>query len=84
MVTRETYPTAYKDWAISVVTEQLQEGSWAAIATVARFSGTAQEVTPVPMTPVPIPDRRFESREAARDHALAAGREWVDRNTVSA
>src|SRR5262245_49687590 len=53
MVTRETFPTPYKDWSISVVTEQLVEGSWAAVATVARFSGTAQEVTPVP-----IPDRR--------------------------
>jgi hypothetical protein len=79
MVTRETYPTSYKDCSISVVTEQLEGGRWAAVATVARFSGTAQEVTPVP-----IPDRRFDSMEAARDYALAAGRDWIDRNTVGA
>jgi hypothetical protein len=77
MVRRETYPTPCKDWSINVVTEQLQGGSWAAVANVARFSGTAQEVTPVP-----IPDRHFDSMEAARDYALAAGRDWIDRNTV--
>ena len=77
MVTRETYPTEYRDCAINVVAEQMADGGWAAVATVARYTGDAQEITPVP-----IQDRRFDSMEGARDYALAAGRDWIDRNSA--
>jgi hypothetical protein len=78
MITRETFPTEHEDYTITVATEQLRGADWAAVATVTRFAGTAEQVTQIP-----LPDQRFESMGAARDFALEGARRWIDENAVA-
>ena len=77
MVTRETFPTDHEDYTITISTEQLRDAGWAAVATVTRFAGDAEQVTQVP-----LPDERFDTMPQARDFALERARQWVDQNAA--
>jgi hypothetical protein len=70
-----TARSEYKNCAISVATEQTASGQWAVVATV--LHSTASAITP---TPVPLPDRTFESEAAAREFGIRRAQEWIDEN----
>ena len=75
MVERTTVETPHSDCNISVATERMNDGGWAVAVRVLRMSGNAEHVVPVP-----VPDERFASEEAARIFGIEAGRAWIDAN----
>jgi hypothetical protein len=78
MVSRETFPTDHENYTITIATEQLGDAGWAAVATVTRFAGGAEQVTQVP-----LPDERFDTMAHARDFALERARHWIDENAAN-
>jgi hypothetical protein len=77
MVNRETIPTGTEDYSISVVTEQLNDGQWAAAATVTHSGPTAQQVRQLD-----LPTRGFATEAEAREWAVRSAREWVEQNVA--
>lgn len=74
MVNREHYPTLHKGCEISVVTEKMRDGNFGVVAKVTHDVGGAVQVTPLP-----VPDRTFETEEAAQAFGLMQAQEFIDR-----
>jgi hypothetical protein len=74
MVNREHYPTTHKGCEISVVTEQMRDGHFGVVAKVTHEVGDAVQVTPLP-----VPDRTFETEEAAQAFGVQQAQEFIDR-----
>jgi hypothetical protein len=66
----------YRGYTISVVTELMDDGAWAAVARAVHETPTSSDVFPVP-----ISDRRFPTEEDAREFGFKAARDWIDENT---
>ena len=79
MVNREHYPTMHKGCEISVVTEQMGDGTFAVVAKVTHEVGGAVQVTPLP-----VPDRTFETEEAAQAFGVMQAQEFIDRERPAA
>jgi hypothetical protein len=73
MVNREHYPTTHKGCEISVVTEKMRDGNFAVVAKVTHEVGDAVQVTPLP-----VPDRTFETEEAAQAFGVRQAQEFID------
>ena len=74
MVNREHYPTTHSGCEISVVTEKMRDGRFAVVAKVTHDVGGAVQVTPLP-----VPDRTFETEEAAKAYGVAQAQQFIDR-----
>jgi hypothetical protein len=74
MVNREHYPTLYNGCEISVVTEQMRDGTFGVVAKVTHDVGGAVQVMPLP-----VPDRTFETEEAAQAFGVMQAQEFIDR-----
>ena len=72
---RTTVPSHHPEYNIAVVTEQTAPGTWKAAATITHATDQA-----VAATPVPLKDEAFADEGAARQCAVAAASEWIDRN----
>lgn len=79
MVNREHYPTMHNGCEISVVTEQMSDGTFGVVAKVTHDSGGAVQVTPLP-----VPDRTFETEEAAQAFGVMQAQEFIDRERPTA
>jgi hypothetical protein len=79
MVNREHYPTMHNGCEISVVTEQMRDGTFGVVAKVTHDVGGAVQVTPLP-----VPDRTFETEEAAQAFGVMQAREFIDRESPAA
>jgi hypothetical protein len=73
MVNREHYPTTHKGCEISVVTEKMSDGNFGVVAKVTHEVGDAVQVTPLP-----VPDRTFETEEAAQAFGVMQAQEFID------
>ena len=65
--------TEYRGYDITVTTERLRDGAWAAVARAVRHTPTAEDIFPVP-----VPEARFPTEEQAREFAIDAARHWID------
>jgi hypothetical protein len=79
MVERTTVETPHSDCNISVATERMSDGGWAVAVRVLRMTENAEHVVPVP-----VPDDRFATEDAARAFGIEAGRAWIDANEPKA
>jgi hypothetical protein len=78
MIERQTFPTDFAGCEITVVTEELGHGSWAAVSTIHHFlDGGTRTID------LPVSDKRFESQEDARDFGLRQAMTWLERNMPS-
>ena len=78
MIERRTFPTDYAGCEITVVTEQLAENAWAAVATITHSLDGATRTIDLPVSP-----RRFESQAIAQDFGLRQATEWLEGNMPS-
>ena len=78
MVQRKTLP-AEDNREITVVTEQMKDGRWAVVTSVKHFTGTAEQITDLPM-----PEERFATDAEAEEFGVRMAREWIARNTPQA
>ena len=79
MVNREHYPTMHNGCEISVVTEQMRDGTFGVVAKVTHDVGGAVQVTPLP-----VPDRMFETEEAAQAFGVMQAQEFIVRERPAA
>jgi hypothetical protein len=79
MVNREHYPTMHNGCEISVVTEQMKDGTFGVVAKVTHDVGGAVQVTPLP-----VPDRTFATEEAAQAFGVMQAQEFIDRERPAA
>ena len=77
MVQRKTLP-AYRGCDIAVATEQMQDGHWAAVATVTQSTGTARR-----NIDVPVPKERFATEADAEHFAVSMAKDWIEKNLPS-
>ena len=75
MIDRKTFPTDYAGCEITVVTEQLGEGAWAAVATIHQYRDGATRTIDLP-----VPTRRFETQTSAEDFGLRQATDWLEAN----
>jgi hypothetical protein len=75
MAQRRMIP-AYGGYDIAVATEQMQDGNWAAVATVTQSTGTAQR-----NIDLPVPKERFATEADAENFAVRMA--GVDREEYS-
>jgi hypothetical protein len=75
MIERRTYPTDFAGCEIIVVTEQLADSAWAAVATIQHsLNGATRTID------LPVSSRRFDTQEDARDFGLRQAAGWLERN----
>jgi hypothetical protein len=74
MAQRKTIPT-YGGYNIAVTTEQMQDGNWAAVATVTQSTGTAQR-----NIDLPVPKERFATEADAENFGVKMAKEWIEKN----
>lgn len=79
MGNREHYPTTHNGCQIAVVTEQMKDGTFGVVAKVTHDVGGAVQVTPLP-----VPDRTFETEEAAQASGVMQAQEFIDRERPAA
>ena len=75
MIDRRTFPTDYAGCEITIVTEQLGESAWAAVATIHQHRDDATRTIDLPVS-----TRRFETQADAQDFALRQATEWLETN----
>jgi hypothetical protein len=63
------------EYSISVVTEQMKDGTWAVVASIVQQTPTGEKTTDLPVS-----DERFGSEAAAEEAGVRQAREWLDRN----
>jgi hypothetical protein len=77
MAQRKTIP-AYAGYDIAVATEQMQDGNWAAVATVTQSTGSAQR-----NIDLPVPKEWFATEADAENFAVKMAKEWIEKNIPS-
>lgn len=77
MVQRKIIP-AYGGYNIAVATEQMDDGNWAAVATVTQSTDTAQR-----NIDLPVSKERFTTEADAENFAVRMAKEWIDKNMPS-
>ena len=78
MVQRKTIPVS-EGYDIAVVTEQMRDGNWAAVATISQSTDTAQRTIELP-----VPKERFATEADAESFAVRMAREWIEKNAAPA
>jgi hypothetical protein len=78
MIHRKTFP-AYGNCDIALATEQMRDGNWAVVVTIAHTTDNVQRTTDLPVS-----HERFATETEAEEHGLRMAREWIDRNTPHA
>lgn len=74
MVLRKTFPVA-DDCKINLVTEEMPDGAWAVVASIAHRFENAERIVDLP-----VPSERFASEPEAEAFGLRLAREWIERN----
>jgi hypothetical protein len=74
MIERTTLPVD-DQYSINVVTERMNDGTWAVVASITHRSPTGEKVIDLP-----VRDVRFPSQGEAQDAGAGQAREWLERN----
>ena len=74
MIERKTFPAA-RDCQIAVVTERMDDGTWAVVASVKHFSDRSEKIVDLP-----VPMQRFASQAEAEAHGVRLGEAWIEKN----
>jgi hypothetical protein len=70
----------HHDFTITVLSERRPDDTWTAVATVSRPAGAANLVQGVPLLEGSAAE--FSTEAEARDYALRAAEEWIDKNLL--
>jgi hypothetical protein len=76
MIERKTFP-ADRNCQIAVVTERMDDGTWAVVASVKHLSDRSTTITDLP-----VPQQRFASQAEAEAHGVRLGEHWIEKNAV--
>lgn len=78
MIERKTIPVD-DQYSIDVVTEQMNDGGWAVVASIKHRTPTGEKVIDLP-----VRDTRYPGQAAAEDAGVREARDWIDRNVSHA
>lgn len=78
MIERKTVPVD-DQYRIDVVTEQMNDGGWAVVASIKQRTTTGEKVIDLP-----VRDTRYPDQAAAADAGVRQARDWIDRNVSHA
>jgi hypothetical protein len=78
MIERKNVPVD-GDFTIAVVTEQMNDGGWAVVASVKHHSPTGEQITDLP-----VQHGRYATQAKAEEAGVRQGRDWIARNAPRA
>ena len=78
MIERRTFPVD-DQYSIEVVTERMNDGGWAVVASIKQRTPTGEKVIDLP-----VHDTRYPAQAAAEDAGVRQARDWIDRNVSHA
>jgi hypothetical protein len=78
MIERKTLPVD-DQYSINVVTERMNDGSWAVVAAIEHRTPTGEKVIDLP-----VRDTRYRDQVEAEDAGVRQARDWLDRNVSHA
>ena len=78
MIERKTIPVD-DQYSIDVVTEQMNDGGWAVVASIKHRTPTGEKVIDLP-----VRDTRYPGQAEAEDAGVHQARDWIDRNVSHA
>jgi hypothetical protein len=78
MIERKTLPVDDEN-SIAIVTERMNDGRWAVVASVKHRSPTGEKITDLP-----VRDARYASQAEAEEAGITQARDWLARNTSHA
>jgi hypothetical protein len=67
------------EYAITVVTERMNDGGWAVVASITHRTPSGEQVIDLP-----IQDRRFADPREAEEAGVRQGRDWLASNVAHA
>jgi hypothetical protein len=74
MIERKSLPVD-DQYSINVVTEQMNDGGWAVVASITQHTPTGEKIVDLP-----VRDSRYASQGEAQDAGVHQARDWIDRN----
>jgi hypothetical protein len=74
MVERKTIPVD-DQYSINIVTERMNDGSWAVVATIKHVTPTGEKVIDLP-----VRDTRYREQSEAETAGERQARDWLERN----
>jgi hypothetical protein len=78
MIERKTLPVD-DQYSITVVTEQMNDATWAVVASITHRSPTGEKIIDLP-----VRDARFRDQAEAESAGERQARDWLDQNLSSA
>jgi hypothetical protein len=78
MVQRKDIPVN-DEYTVAVVTEQMNDGGWAVVASIKHRSPSGEQLTDLPVT-----NLRYPSQHEAEEAGIAQARAWLDQNVPHA
>jgi hypothetical protein len=76
MIERKLLPVN-DEYAIAVVTERMNDGGWAVVASIKHQTPTGEQVIDLP-----IQDQRYADQREAEEAGVREGRDWLERNVA--
>jgi hypothetical protein len=74
MIERKTLPVD-DQYSIDIVTEQMNDGGWAVVASITHRTPTGEKILDLP-----VRDARYASQGEAQEAGAHQARDWIDRN----
>jgi hypothetical protein len=74
MIERTTLPVDDQN-SINIVTERMNDATWAVVASLTHRSPTGEKIIDLP-----VRDTRYASQSEAQDAGVRQAREWLERN----
>jgi hypothetical protein len=78
MIERKTFAVD-GEYSINVVTESMNDGGWAVVASITQHTPTGEKTTDLP-----VHDERYRSQADAEEAGVAQARTWLERNKPAA
>ena len=78
MIERKLVPVN-EEYAIAVVTERMNDGGWAVVASIKHQTPSGEQVTDLP-----IHDQRYADQRDAEEAGVRQGRDWLASNVAHA
>jgi len=78
MIERKTVPVD-EAYSVNVVTERMNDGGWAVVASIMHRTPTGEKVIDLP-----VRDTRYPSQAEAEEAGVRQARDWIDRNVSHA
>jgi hypothetical protein len=78
MFERKTLPVD-DQYSIDVVTERMNDGRWAVVASIKHRTPTGEKVIDLP-----VRDTRYPAQVEAEEAGVRQARDWIDRNVSHA